>query len=67
MDPARVLLVGDTVHDSEVAGKMGIECWLVEGGHHMEERLRETGRRFFKNLEAVEAELMNELVGEAHR
>jgi phosphoglycolate phosphatase len=58
IDPARVLLVGDTVHDSEVAEKMGIECWLVAGGHHPLCRLEETGRRIFENILAVRAELL---------
>ena len=57
VEPARVLLIGDTVHDSEVAEKMGIACWLVSGGHHPEERLRATGRACFDGLRAVESAL----------
>ncbi|MGC9451398.1 MAG: HAD family hydrolase [Oceanipulchritudo sp.] len=49
-DPARVLLIGDTVHDSEVAEEMGIDCWLVHGGHHAPDRLEATGRRCFRDL-----------------
>ncbi len=59
IDPARVLLVGDTVHDSEVAEKMGIDCWLVEGGHHPMDRLQETGRRVFQNIKAVQSDLLD--------
>jgi len=58
LEPARVLLVGDTVHDSEVADKMGIACWLVSGGHHPDHRLRETKRPLFADLEAVQRTLM---------
>ena len=28
-----VLLIGDTVHDAEVAAEMGINCCLVYSGH----------------------------------
>lgn len=61
VDPARVLLVGDTVHDSEVAEKMGIDCWLVMGGHHPPDRLQEAGRQIFKSILEVRAELVGEL------
>lgn len=58
IDPARVLLIGDTVHDAEVAGKMGIDCWLVPGGHHPRSRLAETGRPCLENLERIGSELL---------
>lgn len=61
IDPARVLLVGDTVHDSEVAEKMGIDCWLVKGGHHTLERLQETGRQIFGSISEVQSELLGDL------
>lgn len=57
-EPAQVLLIGDTVHDSDVAEEMGIECWLVYGGHHPRERLEATGRRCFRSLEEVGTTLM---------
>ena len=53
LDPARVLLIGDTMHDAEVAAEMGIECWLIEGGHHPRHRLEETGRPCVSNLPEV--------------
>ena len=34
-----ILMVGDTVHDFEVAQAMGIECILVSHGHHPKEKL----------------------------
>lgn len=42
--PHEILLVGDTIHDHEVADAMGWQCVLVSNGHQSEERLRETGR-----------------------
>ncbi len=35
----RIVLVGDTLHDVEVADALGIRCMLVGGGHQHEERL----------------------------
>jgi phosphoglycolate phosphatase len=57
VDPARVLLIGDTVHDSEVAEEMKVDCWLVTAGHHPADRLETTGRPCFDSLTAVEARL----------
>jgi phosphoglycolate phosphatase len=36
---AQVLLIGDTLHDHEVARELGCECLLVAGGHQAEHRL----------------------------
>jgi phosphoglycolate phosphatase len=41
--PETVLLVGDTVHDYEVAEAMGVRCVLVARGHHSRERLGRCG------------------------
>ncbi|MFW5878837.1 MAG: HAD family hydrolase [Myxococcota bacterium] len=43
LDPSRVLLVGDTDHDAEVAASLGLGCVLLESGHQSRERLLETG------------------------
>lgn len=37
------VLVGDTVHDYEVADSMGIACILLSCGHDAEDRLQECG------------------------
>ena len=42
LDPGEVVLVGDTDHDWEVAEKLGISCYLLEGGHQSIERLSQT-------------------------
>ena len=42
-DPREVVLVGDTVHDHEVAAALGIQCVLVADGHMSPERLRASG------------------------
>ena len=38
-----VCLVGDTIHDFEVASSLGITCILVANGHQSRQRLEETG------------------------
>ena len=49
-DSHDVVMVGDTIHDSEVAEAMGIDCVLVEHGHVSRKRLEKTGRKVISNL-----------------
>lgn len=37
--PYDILMIGDTVHDAEVADALGIDCLLVAGGHQNAEQL----------------------------
>ncbi len=53
LPPRDVLLIGDTLHDLEVAAEMGIDCVLVAAGHHPESRLRTRTSRVFPNLRAL--------------
>lgn len=39
----KILLIGDTRHDAEVAAEVGVDCILVTNGHHSEQRLRPLG------------------------
>lgn len=39
----RILMVGDTIHDHEVAQAMGIDCILIPGGHQLRSRLESCG------------------------
>jgi len=48
-----VLLVGDTVHDFEVAQELGCRCVLVTGGHQSEKRLRACGCDVVKGLDGI--------------
>ncbi|MBC2601429.1 HAD hydrolase-like protein [Puniceicoccus vermicola] len=43
LDPQKVVLIGDTLHDHKVAEAMGIQCLLVAHGHHSPERLGRAG------------------------
>jgi len=36
-------LIGDTIHDFEVATELGVKCILIADGHQSLERLMQTG------------------------
>ena len=42
-DASRTVMIGDSVHDFEVAQALGVGCVLESGGHQPAETLRETG------------------------
>lgn len=44
------LLIGDTVHDYDVAKEMGSDCILISSGHQTKEKLIQTGTPVFENL-----------------
>jgi phosphoglycolate phosphatase len=54
-----VLLIGDTVHDADVARQMGIDCVLTTFGHNSEQRLQNCGVRLFDSLTEIAAMLMD--------
>ena len=39
VDPKKVLFIGDTDHDYEVATSIGVDCLLIANGHQSKERL----------------------------
>jgi len=43
-DPENLILIGDTLHDHEVAEANGIPCILISHGHQSYERLKSSGR-----------------------
>ncbi len=44
VSPEEVLLVGDTLHDADVAKALNIDCVLIPGGHQARERLGSADR-----------------------
>lgn len=48
--PEKILLIGDTLHDAEVARKLGTQCILVAAGHQSAERLKLANFPIFENL-----------------
>lgn len=49
-DPSEIVLIGDTLHDLEVAGAIGADCILLTHGHHTPERLAATGHPIAHSL-----------------
>jgi phosphoglycolate phosphatase len=43
LDASELVLIGDTVHDFEVATKLGCQCVLIADGHQSKEVLQGTG------------------------
>ena len=46
----RILAIGDTTHDSEMADAIGADCILFSGGHQDRMRLENTGRPVVNSL-----------------
>jgi phosphoglycolate phosphatase len=44
------LMIGDTVHDYDVACEVGADCILIADGHQSIEILKETGTEVFNSL-----------------
>ena len=42
-DPSEIVLIGDTLHDFEVAEAIGTDCILMAHGHHCPTRFEQTG------------------------
>lgn len=47
---SEVVLIGDTVHDGEVARELGVDCVLVAAGHHSAAKLRRHHDRVVETL-----------------
>lgn len=50
LEPKELLLIGDTIHDFDVASQLGCSCILVSDGHQSLERLKSTGVQVVENL-----------------
>lgn len=46
-------IIGDTIHDFEVAENLGIKCILIADGHQSENRLRQTGANIIPSLKKI--------------
>lgn len=57
-DPAEVVMVGDTVHDAEVAMAMGCDCLLLASGAHPADKLEATGMPVYPDIEGLRCALM---------
>lgn len=54
--PGELCLIGDTVHDYEVARGSGIPCILIANGHQSFERLNQLDCLVLENMESLKSE-----------
>ena len=54
LHPDTTLLIGDTIHDFEVAQAIGCNCVLIANGHQSKERLMTTGTQVLDRLDQIE-------------
>ena len=57
LNPSECLMIGDTLHDAEVAEQCGFDCILCSRGHASKERLQSTKRVIVDELRALNSEL----------
>jgi phosphoglycolate phosphatase len=53
LEPSQILLVGDTLHDHQVAQTLGIDCLLIGRGHQNPDRLRLCGTPILNSIRQV--------------
>ncbi len=58
-NPASCLLVGDTLHDFEVASALQMKCILFTQGHHSAERLGNSSAKLISSLPELVSTLRN--------
>ena len=51
-------IIGDTIHDYEVAQNLDIECILVADGHQSHKRLKDTGAKVITELKDLTGMLL---------
>lgn len=54
LQPEHTLMVGDTLHDYDLAKHLGIDCVLLTSGHQARSRLEECGLPVFDTLGELE-------------
>lgn len=58
IDKNQTTMIGDTIHDFEVAEQLGIKCILIANGHQSKKRLQTTGATIINNLSELEQVLL---------
>ena len=59
--PAQAIMIGDSVHDFEVAQALGVRCVLQTAGHQSAQQLRATGATVVPDVLAAAQYCLNEL------
>lgn len=49
----KILMIGDTFHDAQVAESTGINCILISHGHHSDAQLAKSGKNIYKSFEEI--------------
>ena len=57
LSPEKITLIGDTLHDSQVATELNCKCILVATGHQSFQRLQQTGLPVINNLSEIDSGL----------
>jgi phosphoglycolate phosphatase len=57
LSPEKITLIGDTLHDSQVAAELNCKCILVATGHQSFHRLQETGLPVITNLSEIDSSI----------
>ena len=50
---SKAILIGDTIHDYEVANALGVDCVLIPNGHQSKESLRSCGASILDDISYV--------------
>lgn len=58
IDKNQTTMIGDTIHDFEVAEQLEIKCILIANGHQSKKRLQTTGATIINNLSELEQVLL---------
>ncbi len=53
LPPGEITLIGDTLHDAEVAAELGCNCILIASGHQSAKRLLASGHTVLQSLADV--------------
>lgn len=54
--PDKMVMLGDSVHDFEVAKELGIDCWLIARGHQSKRKLLEVTDQVVDSLSELPME-----------
>jgi len=53
LTPSECIMIGDTIHDAEVADNINVNCTLISNGHQSFERLKSTDHPVVKTLDEL--------------
>ena len=53
INPKKIVMIGDTDHDFEVAMGMEVDCILISHGHQHKHRLEKTGAMILDNFSSL--------------